>query len=108
MMGNLIEATCSNCEFSREFSFGAGMADHTYNCSVPAIYKDTGKFTVKNYYKKASLTETIIFYDDPSMYSGEIIDQSLEMGKIALNPTNNFCPRCKHFSMNFEIVADFD
>ena len=105
-MGSVLKAICK-CGFEQEFLFGAGMMDFETVCNVPAVNKETGEFTVENYFNKDSL-ENLSFYTQPEMYSGKIIDDYHEWGEVLLKPTANFCPKCKNFKLTFEGIALFD
>jgi len=106
-MGSIVGAFCNNCGFKEKIYYGGGRFNHTTVCNVPGINKTTGKFEVRNFYEKDKLKD-FIFYNDPEMYKGRITDGALEWKDIQLKSSENLCPNCKKFEMNFMTIGDFD
>lgn len=107
-MGQIVVAQCNNCGFRQEFRFGAGWADGSTNCSVPAIDNHTGAFVVKNYLKRRTLNGRFRFYNEPGMFEGELEWPFLESGDVVLAQTGNLCPHCKQFKLLFDPIVWFD
>lgn len=107
-MGSMVLAKCTNCDFEKEFDFGAGMMDFQTICNVPAISTKTGKFLTKNIFDKEKLKGRYLFYSDKSMHLGTISQDDLQWGDIWLKRNENFCPVCKSFSLRFDVVGLFD
>lgn len=107
-MGTILKAACP-CGFVKEDIFyGGGRMNFTTHCEVPAINKKTGKFLTENFFSKDNLPEEIVFYNDPRMYKGKLVQYELQWGKVHLNPLNNLCPSCSDFTMEFQKVGFFD
>lgn len=107
-MGTIVRASCCKCGFEKEVFFGGGMSDFTTKCRVPAIETKTGKFVVKNYFKKVQLEGDFVFYDEPRMYEGNIEDGAEKWGEVSLKFKNNLCPYCRTFTLNFESIGLYD
>ena len=107
-MGSLLKAICSECDFEKEFMLGGGMLDFTTMCNVPAFNKKTKKFVVKNYFEKDELKGEIVFYNDPTMFKRKDFDRTHQWGEVLLNAKNNFCPKCRSFTLDFECFGNFD
>jgi hypothetical protein len=75
---------------------------------VPALNKKAGRLIVKNYYEIDKQSIDINFYCEPEMYEGDLGDDSHQWNDIHLSPSNNLCPKCKLFSMDFESMGQFD
>lgn len=108
----MLKAKCNKCGFEKEFYYGGGMRDFMTVCNVPAIDNKTGKFVIKNFFKKDKLKD-IVFYNEHTMYHGRInknnnINNSHEWGEILLKKSNNLCPTCRLYSMDFEFCGCFD
>ena len=48
------------------------------------------------------------FYHDPKMYKGDIRDTSIQDFDLFLSPENNQCPKCKNYTMSFEVIGGWD
>lgn len=111
-MGYMLIASCK-CGFEGEFCFGAGRSNFETYCSVPGIDLNTNKFITDNWKNKDQLKGKILFYTEPELYNGEIVtDQgsplwgsdSIEthFGKVVLKISENKCPECNNYTMDFE------
>lgn len=107
-MGQILNAKCNKCGYHKEIFFGAGMMDFQTVCKVPALNTKTGRLVVKNFYKIDKQSIDITFYCEPEMYQGELGDEGHEWGDIFLSSTNNLCPKCNAFTMDFEDYGHFD
>lgn len=117
-MGTLLRAICNKCGFERErIFFGGTRNNFTTVCAVPAIDLNTNKFVVENYKNKEQLKGSILFYTEHELYKGEIvtdpdspdwINDTVEFGSAVLKTTENKCPECNNFSMEFEQNGKFD
>lgn len=108
-MGYVYSAECSQCGFSSKFRFGSGMSNVKTMLSAPAIELETGKFVVLNFLEFKD-NESYVFYSDPSMQSNEDREakkQTINWHSFVLNRKNNYCPRCKNFSLNFDHILLF-
>ena len=109
-MGSILNAHCENCGFKRnDISFGGGMRDMGTVCNVPAINKKTKRFVVKNYNEyKFDIDSNYVFYHEPEMCNAKLKSGNIYWGDIHLSDKNNFCPKCKQFTLQFEDAACWD
>lgn len=107
-MGVFIKAKCQDCNWEREFLFGAGMNDFMHSCDVPAINKKTGKFVVKDILDGSVDSNKYVFYNDPKMNVNPIGKDFIQWGEVFLQRTENYCPSCKSFGLSFEDFGSFD
>jgi hypothetical protein len=107
-MGYILIAHCENCRFEKEIFFGSGMDNFFSVLNVPAVNSETGEFVVENILEKENLDESLIFYNDKSMFKGKISEYTINWGGLKLNRKNNLCPNCITFSLTFEDVGIFD
>lgn len=106
-MGNLIKATCTDCDFEKDFNFGGNMIDFTVNNPVPSIHKKSGKFRNVNYFK-AKDSNRYLFYSDKTLKGKNKSGNTIENFDLSLNEYNNYCPNCKKFSLDFVVTAFTD
>jgi len=107
-MGEILRATCRACGFTEEVIFGSGMSDHLAHCSVPAIDRLTGQLCSENYYKKELFDGQYLFYNELEMFRRREKGREIQWRDIKLSRTDNLCPRCKQFTMDFKPVIYFD
>ncbi len=104
-MGNILKAKCS-CGFSENVYFGAGKATFKTECNVPAINKITKKFSVENYFIEQNKKD-FDFYNDPQMFK-KTDGKTYGWNDVKIYEKNNYCPKCRQFTLNFEFVGYFD
>jgi len=107
-MGVLIKAKCEYCGFEREFQFGVGMMDFMTKCIVPAVDNRTGEFVIGDIYSGLPTESHVTFYNDPRMYWNPLTDDYIQWNDVYLSRTENFCPACHFYKLNFEEVGCFD
>ena len=91
-------ATCTECDFQRSFNLGGGMLDFTTNCPVPGINVKTGKFVVKNYFKKDELKGKVIFYNEPCMSLDTNKEEAIGQNEPEFKEHKNKCPQCHQYT----------
>ncbi|WP_430929028.1 hypothetical protein [Polaribacter marinivivus] len=106
-MGNLIKATCTHCDFEKDFNFGGNMMDFTTNNPVAAIHKISGKFRNVNYFI-SKLKDNYTYYFEDSLKGNNKNGPIYENFELTLNEHNNFCPECKNTSLEFILKAFTD
>ena len=99
-MGNLIKATCTHCDFEKDSNFGGNMMDFTVNNPVPAIHKKSGKFSNVNYFKQKDINHYLYYFED-ALKGNNKDGHTYQNFDMYLNEHNNFCPKCKNFSLDF-------
>jgi hypothetical protein len=107
-MGYTIEAICESCNFTASVIFGGGMKNHLTHCYVPAIDKETGQLVSEDYFEKDTFNGRFIFYNEPEMYQSRLGQKHFGWKDIKIMRTNNLCPNCKQFTMNFGYGILFD
>jgi hypothetical protein len=116
-MARQLEATCNICNFKKEdIYFGASEATFREYRSVPGIDLATGQLVTANWKQRAELKDKILFYTEPELYEGKIIDDidnpecgldSINAWDSVLKKFGNKCPSCLNFSLRFEIAKLF-
>lgn len=108
-MGYMLIASCKKCGFEGKFCFGAGRSNFQTYCSVPGIDLNTNKFVTENWKEREQLKDKILFYTEPELYHGEIVEDPpllcndfIEAGNAKLKITENKCPECNNYTMEFE------
>jgi len=86
-MGYGMLAKCKNCDFTKEFFYGAGRLNYTTEADVPAIDNTTGEFVVENYMNKKKLKSKVTFYTELSMFK---LDTSSIMPENNTKDSGNF------------------
>lgn len=107
-MGMILNATCAQCGFKQEVYFGCSIDETLDDVMVPALDLEGCELLVRWYSEKETTSGLLTFYNDPALYKGEVSDFSISWGEIILNPTNNFCPECNRFAMEFKVVLLYD
>jgi len=107
-MGYILAATCKNCCFKQDVSFGAGMLNSATVCDVPGINRKTGKLVEANFFDEEELKSDIIFYTEPLMFKGDIMEDYLDWGGVLIKRHDNICPQCKDYSLEFIPDVLFD
>lgn len=99
-MGQIIGSKCQNCGFENDFSFGGNKQNFQNNCPVPAINSVTGEFVCMNY-KDFHTNLDYIFYSDKTLKGDNNGGHTFTDFDLKLNSKNNYCPKCKNYSLNF-------
>jgi hypothetical protein len=102
-MGHLLHSSCWICSEENEgLLFGTGFIRQVP--IVPALDKSTLKVCAVAYGDH----EHYNYYTDPKMY--ELPDEPayIEWGELRLSRENNYCPECEEFSMDFEVIGEWD
>lgn len=99
-MGQIIASKCKICDFENTFSYGGSRFDfQTFN-PVPAYDKTTQELESVNY-KLEKDNPDYIFYTDEQLKGdneGKFIFQNFD---LKLNQVNDYCPKCKNYSLDF-------
>ena len=109
-MGQLLKAICKNCEFEcTRFPFGSNRDNFDTVWNVPAIDLNSNKFIIANYYNKEKLKDSVLFYTERELFNGDITakNNSHNWCGALIKTTENKCPVCKDFTMNFEEAGHF-
>jgi len=102
-MGYLINSGCWICgEEHESLMFGAGISQKVP--IVPAMDKAANKLC-------AVVTgddDHFRYYTEPTMYELSDDSEYIIWGELRLSTVNNYCPECEEFSMDFEVVGEWD
>lgn len=107
-MGILLNANCRKCGFQQPVPLGAGRLTYETECAFPALNKETGELISVNYLQKDLLPAHIHLYDQEDMHDGVTNRKTHNWQKASLNETNNLCPQCGAFQMDFFMELLFD
>lgn len=106
-MGYILKAKCTNCDFEKEFSFGGNMMNFDRVQMVPALDMNTNRFVCVNY-KESKDEPHYRFYTDRELKgyrSNENDYRNYRSFDLILNESRNYCPSCREFKLNFDVVA---
>lgn len=106
-MGNIISAICKDCDFKTKFNYGGNKLNFQVNCPVPAINIKTGQFENVNY-KSEKNNSNYKFYSNKELKGDNKNCNTLDNFDLKLNTKNNYCPKCKKYSLDFNIIAYTD
>ena len=106
-MGNIIKAKCTSCDFEKDFNYGGNMMDFTTNNPVPALHKISGKFKNVNYFKEKDNAHYHYYFED-QLKGDNTTGHTFQNFDLFLNKKNNYCPECKKFSLDFNLLAYTD
>ena len=99
-MAEVLKANCRICNYETSFRYGGGRFDfQTYN-PVPVYDKTKEELKSVNYFLEKD-NPNYIFYSDEQLKGdneGNFIFQNFD---LKLNQVNNYCPRCKNYSLDF-------
>ncbi|HZV69291.1 MAG TPA: hypothetical protein VFG10_07100 [Saprospiraceae bacterium] len=102
-MSHLINSSCWICgEEYESLMFGAGISQKVL--IVPAMDKATNKICAV----ASGDDEHFRYYTDPSMYELSDATEFITWHELQLSNVNNYCPECEEFSMDFEVVGEWD
>jgi hypothetical protein len=103
-MGKHIKAKCKICNFKTGFNYGGGKYDYKTNDPVPAYNKITNELESVNYYVEKN-NPNYIFYTQIELKGNNEGKNIFRNFNLELNEVNNFCPKCKNFSLDFYIYT---
>lgn len=108
-MGYIIKSICRLCNYENTFSFGGGRFNYQTHCPVPAINKKTGEFENINFYEHEKSSE-YSFYHDKELKAPNVSDENnyFSIFDLKINNHDNYCPKCKNQSLDFEIIGLID
>ena len=101
-MGQVVEAECQACNFTRKFKFGGNMLDFEYNCPVPVLNTKTGNFQNINYLKQKD-NPRYKFYSDIELKGENKGEETIQCFDLFLNVRDNYCPQCKQYKLDFYV-----
>lgn len=99
-MARHITAKCRLCNYKISFSYGGTRANYSVNCPVPSINKTTGEFESVNYLIEKN-NPNYIFYSDDKLKGDNANGYTIRNFDLLINEQDNFCPKCKNFSFDF-------
>lgn len=108
-MGYLLHAICK-CGFEKQFDFGGFRANFDTVSMVPAIEKLTNTFVNINFLEEKD-TKKFNFYTVQTHKGYELSSgnkKSFKWNDLELNATNNYCPKCKNYSLDFNLEMLID
>lgn len=106
-MGLLLKAKCHKCDFQKSFNFGAGKMNYKKISNVPAINIKTGDFVLVNYLDK-NIKSDFNFYNQVDMFKAVSESKHFSWQEFKIQRSNNLCPKCKKFEMEFILEGYFD
>lgn len=101
-MGQVLKAKCKICNYYKEVSYGGGKYDYQTKIPVPCINKTTGEMESVNY-KIEKDNPNYLFYTQPELKGNNKGKNIFQNFDLMLNETNNFCPNCKNYSLDFDL-----
>jgi len=112
-MATILLAKCVKCEYKKKnLRFGGLLNTFENECMVPAFDIGNNSMVVKNYFNKFKLKENIKFYDENSLYKGEInmeeTNSYLQWLDVKIKKEENKCPSCHNYGLQFEVVDTID
>ena len=116
-MGSLLIARCTTCGYENsDLSYGVSMSEELNENMelpfyVPCYNKRSRKVSSKDIFSKARENKNIVFYSDDGACKNKIIhNRSPEERSFGpeINDTENYCPMCENFTLQFAFFASFD
>ena len=102
-MAEIIASKCKSCGFSNDFKYGGNKFNYLTNCPVPAINIETDEFENVNYYEFEN-NPKYKFYSDDELKGDNEENNTFDNFDLKLNTINNYCPKCKNFTLDFRIT----
>lgn len=99
-MAEILKANCRICNYQTNFKYGGGKLDYLTNNLVPAYDKTTEELKSVNY-KLEKENPNYIFYTQEELKGDNGENYTFQNFDLKLNRVNNFCPKCKNFSLDF-------
>ena len=99
-MAEILKATCKICNYQTKFKYGGGRFDYLTNNPVPAYDKTTEELISLNYIVEKE-NSNYIFYTQQELKGNNGENYIFQNFDLKLNRINNFCPKCKNFSLDF-------
>jgi len=105
-MGYIAIGSC-RCGFKTgNLNLGGGRRNFKSFNGVPALDKH-GVFTVANYFEIEN-RDSFIFYNDPLLQLKNPPVRTYLWDDVYLQQTQNYCPKCKNFTLQFELIGNWD
>ena len=102
-MGNIIASKCRICNFENTFKYGCNRFSYQTNSYVPAINIETEEFENVNYYEFRN-NPKFKLYSDKELKGDNEGNNTMDNFDLKLNTINNYCPKCKNFTLDFRIT----
>ncbi len=102
-MAEIIAAKCRVCNFENTFKYGGNRFSYQTYCYVPAINIETNEFENVNHVEFEN-NPKYIFYSDKKLKGDNEGNNTMDNFDLKLNTLNNYCPKCKNFSLDFRIT----
>lgn len=106
-MGNTIDSKCRICNFENTFNYGGNKSDYKTNCPVPALNMETNEFENINFINNQHNLK-YKFYSSKELKGDNEGKTTIKNFNLELNQVNNYCPRCKNFTLDFRIICFSD
>lgn len=107
-MGEILNARCPSCSFSKQVKFGFGMIDMGRTLHAPVLDKKSGQMKVINLKDQSVDTNRYHLYTEPYRDRDRTLTRAYQAGDICIRPGGHRCPECGGNDMRFESVALFD
>ena len=118
-MGSIVIGNCECGYKTEELFLGGGMMNYLEVCKFPHYCQECHTFFIGNIYDKNLVcencqSENIIAYDDKracTFMENEVFNDYAKdtIGRdLKLSATNNLCPQCKNYSLNFKPIGNWD
>jgi hypothetical protein len=107
-MGYLLNAHCPQCGFEKQgLRFGYGMMrKEPLEFPAPCLNMKNRGISTKNIL--IPLPSNIRTYTDAAMFKSTEDEARIDFSDYSLSCKGNYCPACKGFTMEFDIVANTD
>ena len=102
-MGNIIASKCRVCNFENTFKYGGNRFSYQTYSYVPAINIETDEFENVNHVEFEN-NPKYKFYSDKELKGDNEGNNTMDNFDLKLNTINNYCPKCKNFTLDFRIT----
>ncbi len=99
----ILAGRCKSCDFENSFKYGGNRFDHQTNCQVPGINIETDEFENVNYFEFENIPK-YKFYSNNQLKGDNEGNITMDNFDLKLNAVNNYCPKCKNFTLDFRIT----
>ena len=99
----ILAGRCKSCDFENSFKYGGNRFDHQTNCPVPTINIETDEFENVNYFEFDNIPKYKL-YSNNQLKGDNEGNITMDNFDLKLNAVNNYCPKCKNFTLDFRIT----
>ncbi|AWM13896.1 hypothetical protein DI487_08490 [Flavobacterium sediminis] len=100
-MAEILKANCRICNYKVEVKYGGGKFDYLTNNPVPAFNKTTEEIESVNFLTEKE-NSNYVFYSNDEIKGDNEDGYIFRNFDLELNQINNYCPKCKNYSLTFQ------